>query len=91
MTRGTRKCRTAVLTISSLLGELWGTELRKWAQESNTERAGIRQAATGCFEGVKGSEKSRFSNLVSKILFEVKLIFVVILVSRVNRFSFPEP
>lgn len=48
-------------------------------------------AATGCFEGMKGSEKSRFGNLVSKILFKVKHIFVVILVSCASRFSFPEP
>lgn len=45
----------------------------------------------GCSEGVKGSEKSRFSNLVSKILFEVKRIFVVILVNCASRFSFPDP
>lgn len=40
---------------------------------------------------MKGSEKSRFGNLVSKILFKVKHIFVVILVSCASRFSFPEP
>lgn len=88
MTRGIRKWKTAAHTISSLIGELWETELRKWAQEkSNAERAGIRQLP----QGVKGSEKSRFGNLVSKILFEVKHIFVVILVSCAHRFSFPKP
>lgn len=48
MTRGMRKWRTAAHTISSLTGEHWETELRKWAQEkSHAERAGIRQLPQG--------------------------------------------
>lgn len=48
MTRGIRKWKTAAHTISSLIGELWETDLRKWAQEkSNAERAGIRPLPQG--------------------------------------------